>query len=195
MKSVLFLFFSLLVGLSTSAQITYPTADTVWYPRDEVTVRWNPENGLGQTVLILLSSSKNPFPGGEITHNWMYLDFDGAENALGRFDWTVPDDVTDDMTYRILLYGDVPLQYLASPVFQIRFGKKRTIEPILTIRRNRDVHLTWSGIYGHIYKIEESTNLRDWDAREIVRASDEIIEVTAPVSGGPHFFRIIDITQ
>lgn len=185
---------ALLFPFLTQAQITYPTANTVLYPGDRFTVRWNPENSLGHTLLILLSSSKNPFPGGEITHNWMYLDFDGAENALGRFDWTVPDDVTDDMTYRILLYGDVPLQYLASPVFQIRFGKKRTIEPVLTIRKNRDVHLTWSGIYGHTYVVEESANLRDWDVREMVHAIDENLETTAPVTSVPHYFRLRDVT-
>lgn len=185
---------ALLFPFLSKADITYPTNNTVWYPGDKITLTWNPENTLGLTVVILLSSSENPFPSGELNHHWVYIAFDPIDNRLGKYDWVVPDDLTDDRTYRILIFGNVPNQTLVSEVFHVRFDKRRTAEPLLTIKKSRDVVLKWSGIYGRTYLIEESDDLQNWYPREMVFANDEMIEVSAPITAGPHYFRVHDAT-
>lgn len=190
-----FTWFLLLFPFLTRAQITYPEAGEVWYPGDRVLVEWNPVT-LGQTVVILLSSSENPYPGGELTHNWEYISSDPVGNT-GSFGWVVPDDITtSDRTYRILVFGNLPNRYLVSEVIHVRFGRKRTLDPILTIKEHGDkVIITWSGIFRNTYQLEESYDLQGWEVRQEVRATDEVVELTLPVTETPHYFRLFDITE
>lgn len=187
-KLFLSLVFSLVAGLFVSAQVTYPTKDTVWYPGDKVTITWNTNNNLGGSLIrITLDSSRNGIL--PPLHKWLHISYYEVGNNQGKFEWIVPDDpTTEERSFRIVIAGNEPYEYLISDVFHVRFGKKRPTETKLRIQQA--VYLSWPATYGTTYEIEGSDDLTTWTSFGTVVADDEELDVTVLADEGSKYFRL-----
>lgn len=182
-------FFAVIYGVNADS-ISSPTANSVWYPNDTVTITWD-KTMLQGTIRILLTATDN-VDGYPPTSTWLYAEYSAVNT--GTYIWKVPTNIVAKTTsFRLEITGEVPYKKLVSQNFQVRFGKTRPAGLSMGIQKT--VYISWQAVYAHSYEIQASNDLKTWDVLGTVTAHDEDMGVTVLADGNNLTFRMIDVSQ
>lgn len=177
------LVFIQMIAFGQAPIVTSPTQGQIYYQGETVQIRWTGHANYGGVAIELRNGLK--------TVKWIAF----STPNDGVYDW-VP-DVTGDFTLRIAEGSDTLIN------ISIRGGTRPSTPtpPVakapqaVRIKIRHVVFVSWTAIPGHTYRIEQSSDLKNW-----TKAADDAVvtdtEVGLPVWAEEllSYYRVYDLT-
>lgn len=176
--------------IQAASVFTMPNTNTVWYPGDKVFIGWdtNVFSPNDRVCVEVRSDSSNNWGGPVGYHEYIHY----FEANTGIKEWVVPDIKSETTTFELVIYNNTPygLKH-SSGFFQIRFGHSRP-KGATTLKVQQSVCLSWTAVYGNLYEVQSSSDLKTWISEGYIVADREDFGATVLASSENRSYRTVD---